>query len=253
MLPCKILHLFFIFISKNHTFAILYINNMQIFTEFINLIYPKTCVACNDLLNKDEKFICLKCLYHLPKTNFHTQPDNVVEQRFWGKVPIVRATAFFRFQKGSPFQQLLHHLKYKGEKEMGQVLGEYFATDLMSSCFATVDVIVPVPLHRNKLKKRGYNQSEWIAKGIAAKWQKPLDCDTLFRAIENPTQTKKGIFERWENVEGIFEIKNREAFNGKHVLLIDDVLTTGATIVACATAILKCENVSLSVATLAMA
>jgi len=224
-----------------------------LFTEFLNLIYPKTCVACGELLNKDEAFICLKCLYYLPKTNFHTQPDNIIEQRFWGKVPIVRATAFFRFQKGSPFQKLLHHLKYKGDKEIGQILGEYLALDLMSSDFAKFDIVVPVPLHRNKLKKRGYNQSEWIAKGIAEKLQKPLDTNTLFRAIENPTQTNKGVFERWENVEGIFEVKDYEAFKGKHVLLVDDVLTTGATIIACATAILKCEGASLSVATLSMA
>ena len=226
---------------------------MPFLSEFLNLIYPKICITCDRLLNKDEKIICLKCLYHLPKTNFHLQNDNEIEQRFWGKIPIVRATAFFHFQKGSPYQKLLHHLKYKGEKEIGQVLGEYFAVDLMSSDFAKVDVIVPVPLHRNKLKKRGYNQSEWIAKGIAEKLQKPLDTDTLFRVIENPTQTKKGVFERWENVEGIFEIKNRETFKGKHVLLVDDVLTTGATIVACATAILQCEGASVSVATLAKA
>ena len=227
---------------------------MQILSNFLNLIYPKICIACDGLLNKNETFICLKCWYHLPKTNLHTQPDNEIEQRFWGKVPIVRATAFFAFQKGSPYQKLLHHLKYKGEKEIGQIFGEEFGKELAQSPdFSAVDVIVPVPLHRKKLKKRGYNQSEWIAKGIAAKLQKPLDTDTLFRAIENPTQTNKGIFDRWENVEGIFEIKNREAFKGKHVLLVDDVLTTGATVVACATAILKCEDTKLSVATLAMA
>ena len=225
----------------------------SLLTEFLNLIYPKTCAACEGLLNKDEALICLKCLYHLPRTNFHAQPNNKMEQRFWGKFPVVRAAAFFRFQKDSPFQKLLHHLKYKGGKEIGQVLGEYFAEDLVLSDFSAVDVIVPVPLHRKRLKKRGYNQSEWIAKGIAAKLQKPLNTNTLLRVIANPTQTKKSASERWENVEGIFEIKDREAFKNRHVLLVDDVLTTGATIVACATAILQCEGARLSVATLAIA
>ncbi|MDR0871886.1 MAG: ComF family protein [Prevotellaceae bacterium] len=226
----------------------------NIFSALLSIFYPNTCATCGDLLEKHEKCICLKCLYHLPKTNLHLQKDNELEQRFWGKVPIFRVAAFFYFEKGSPFQKLLHHLKYKGEKEIGIMLGEYMGVDLRQSAdFAAVDVVVPVPLHRNKMKTRGYNQSELLAKGIAAKLQKPLDTDTLFRAIENPTQTKKGVLERWENVEGIFCVKNKETFADKHILLVDDVLTTGATIAACAAALLQCENAKVSVASLAAA
>lgn len=223
------------------------------FSHFIHLIFPQTCVACGDVLDKNEKFVCLKCLYHLPKTYFHDQAENEIEKRFWGKAPIERATAFFHFQKGSPFQKILHHLKYKGDKEIGLVLGKQLGTELATSNhFSSIDVIVPVPLHPKKLKKRGYNQSEWLAKGIAEKMNKPIDVENLYRAIENPTQTKKGLYERWENVNGIFELNNLDKFNNKHILLVDDVLTTGATIEACAKAILKSQNIKISVVTLAV-
>lgn len=223
------------------------------FTDFLNLLFPKTCISCGDVLDKKEDHICLKCLYHLPKTYLHDQPDNEIEKRFWGKVQIERASAFFYFKKGSSFQQLLHHLKYKGDKEIGEVLGKQIGIDLVSTPdFSSVDVIVPVPLHKKKLRKRGYNQSEWIAKGIAARMEKPIDTANLYRTVENQTQTKKGIYERWENVNGIFALKDNEIFRDKHILLVDDVLTTGSTIEACAKAILQSENAKVSVITLAV-
>ena len=224
------------------------------FLHFFNLLFPNVCVACGDALNANEEQICLQCLYYLPKTNFHDTPENEMEQRFWGKVPIKRAAALFYFNKESSVQAILHQLKYKGNKEIGEILGRQLGITLNRCAdFQNIDVIVPVPLHRNKLRKRGYNQSEWIAKGIAQKWNKPLDTDNLFRAIENPTQTKKGLYERWENVNDIFKLKDNSAFQEKHVLLVDDVMTTGATLEACAKAVLQSQNAKVSAAALAIA
>ena len=219
------------------------------FPHFFNLLFPQVCVACGDALDKNEEYICLKCLYHLPKTNFHNISENEMEQRFWGKTPIERATAFFHFNKESSVQKILHQLKYKGNKEIGELFGKQIGIEF---CW-NVDIIVPVPLHAKRLRQRGYNQSEWIAKGISKQWNKPLDVENLYRAIENPTQTKKGLYERWENVNDIFKIKDSAKFRNKHILLVDDVMTTGATIEACAKAILQSGNTKVSMITLAIA
>ena len=224
------------------------------FHDFIHLLFPNLCIVCNENLQKNEQHICVRCLYEIPKTNFHLLTDNPIEKRFWGKVPIFRGTAFFYFQKGSPFQKLLHALKYKGNKEIGEVLGRYAAADLLDSPdFRDVDVIIPVPLHPKKFKKRGYNQSEWIAKGMSEILNKPQDSTTLYRVRENTTQTKKTVFERYENTEGIFELLDKNTFSGKHVLLVDDVLTTGSTLEACIKALLKTDTIKVSIFTLAVA
>jgi len=222
--------------------------------DFFNLLYPDLCVVCSENLLKNEQHICLSCLSSIPKTNYHLHPDNPIEKRFWGKVPIYRATAFFFFQKGSAFQKLLHALKYKGNKEIGEKIGKYAAVDLLESVdFSSVDVIIPVPLHPGKYKKRGYNQSEWIGKGLSEILGKPQDTTTLKRIKENTTQTKKSVFERFENTEGIFECSNTETLTGMHVLLVDDVLTTGSTLEACINALLKTEGIKVSVFTIAVA
>jgi len=224
------------------------------FRDFINLLFPDLCIVCNENLQKNEQHICVNCLYGIPKTNFHLLPDNPIEKRFWGKVPIFRGTAFFYFHKGSPFQKLLHALKYKGNKEIGEVLGKHAAADLLDSIdFSDVDVIIPVPLHPKKFKKRGYNQSEWIAKGMSEILNIPQDSTTLYRVRENTTQTKKTVFERYENTEGIFELLDKNTFSGKHVLLVDDVLTTGSTLEACIKALLKTDTIKVSIFTLAVA
>ena len=222
--------------------------------DFFNLLYPNLCVVCGENLQRNEQHICLTCLNAIPKTNYHLQPDNPIEKRFWGKVPVYRATAFFFFQKGSPFQKLLHALKYKGNKEIGELIGKYAAIDLLDSPdFKSVDVIIPVPLHPSKYKKRGYNQSEWIGKGLSLILEKPQDFSTLLRIKENTTQTKKSVFERYENTEGIFECADLNTLEGKHVLLVDDVLTTGSTIEACINALLKIDGIKISIFTLAVA
>jgi ComF family protein len=190
----------------------------------------------------------------LPVSNFHWHPGNKVEQLFWGRVHIENATAFFAFNKGSNYQHLIHFIKYKGLKELGFETGRRFGISLLESIrFSSVDVIVPVPLHPKKQKLRGYNQSEWIAKGISASMKKPVSIDNLKRNLHTSTQTRKNRFERWENVENIFEVTRPDEFAGKHILLIDDVVTTGSTLESCAFQLLQIENVKVSIATLAFA
>lgn len=222
--------------------------------ELFNLMFPNLCVVCNNNLTQNEQHICFSCLHNIPKTNFHLLRDNDIEKRFWGKVPIFRATSFFYFQKGSSYQKLLHSLKYKGNKEIGEILGKYAGSDLLESQdFCSVDVIIPVPLHPKKFKLRGYNQSEWIANGLSTVLAKPIDLCTLHRTLENTTQTKKSVFERYENTEGVFGLTNTETLSGKHILIVDDVLTTGSTLEACIKELLKVKDIRISVFTLAVA
>ena len=229
----------------------------MLFPNFINdliaLFYPNICAACSEPLVQNEQLLCTTCRYELPKTNYHTNPDNEVAQIFWGRVPITYASAHFYFQKGGRVQELLHKLKYKGQQNIGIELGKMIGRDLRSSPFNEIDVIIPVPLHKNKKKKRGYNQSECIASGLSEALKKPLNTDTLYRIVANPTQTKKHRYERWNNVEGIFDLTDPEKIADKHILLIDDVITTGATLEACASTLLLARNVKVSILALAKA
>lgn len=198
--------------------------------------------------------MCFECWQDLPVTNFHLRPDNKVAQLFWGRVNITMATAFFSYKKGSKYQQLIHFTKYKGLKELGYETGKKFAYHLLESPeFAKIDVIMPVPLHPKKEKKRGYNQSEWIARGIAEVLKKPIDTKTLYRRVFTLTQTNRNRYERWQNVETVFGITNPKGIENKHVLLVDDVVTTGATLEACAIHLLKQPATEVSIATLAYA
>lgn len=218
------------------------------------LLFPRLCVTCGDKLIEQENWICLHCLHHIPRTNYHLESGNPVAQLFYGRVQIEHATAFFRFSKGSDYQKLLHSLKYKGMKEIGSEIGKHFAIDLMKSPgFSAVDVVCPVPLHPEKEKKRGYNQSWWIASGIARQMELDFSDDNLKRLTATETQTRKNRFERWQNVEGIFGLSNPDAFAGKHILLIDDVVTTGSTLEACAQTIISQSGAKVSIATLATA
>lgn len=222
--------------------------------DLAELFFPTLCITCSDRLISQEKFLCMNCWHDLPVTNFHLNRDNKVAQLFWGRVEIENATSFFSYKKGSRYQQLIHFVKYKGLKELGFETGRKFGFALLNSeDFRNVDFIVPVPLHPKKQKKRGFNQSDWIARGIADTLQKPISTDNLFREIFTSTQTRKNRFERWQNVEGIFGLKNPENFTDKHILLIDDVVTTGSTLEACAFQILKQGDTKVSIATLAFA
>ncbi|PCI94382.1 MAG: amidophosphoribosyltransferase [Flavobacteriales bacterium] len=222
------------------------------FNDFFNLIFPKLCCACNTTLLKNEKVICVNCVLTLPKTNFHLDKENPVNKVFWGRVQVEMATSFYLFSKKSRVQHLLHQLKYKGGKYVGAVVGELLGNDLKKAkYFKGIDFVIPVPLHKNKLKKRGYNQSEWIAKGVAEAMNISINTTTLFRKEDSQTQTRKSRYKRWENVGEIFGIATNE-LEGKKVLLIDDVVTTGATIEACAQVLIK-QNCKVYVATIAYA
>lgn len=191
---------------------------------------------------------------NLPRTKLYAYNDNPVEKLFWGKIPLERATSFLYYRKGSDLRYLLYRLKYHGQKEIGEVMGRYMATEMLpSGFFSDIDVIVPIPLHPRKQRLRGYNQSEWIARGISAVTALPLDIHSVIRCKNTATQTRKTTFERWENVDGTFTVRFPERVVGKHLLIVDDVLTTGATIVACASALAEVEGVRISVLTLAVA
>ncbi|MEA3445078.1 MAG: phosphoribosyltransferase family protein [Bacteroidota bacterium] len=222
--------------------------------DLLHLVYPKICVACGENLLSHEDHICTSCLFNLPKTNYHQTNENPIAQLFWGRVKIFRACSYFFFNKGSKFQKLIHKLKYEGKKEIGYELGLHFGSDLASSeDFSSVDIIIPVPLHESKEKLRGYNQSTWIAQGISASMDKPVDSENLKRLKANETQTKKSRFERWENVKSVFQVLDTKAFENKHILLVDDVVTTGSTLEACAQELARINNIKISIATLAAA
>ena len=223
-------------------------------SDLIEMFFPKLCITCGERLISQEKYLCLNCWLDLPVTNFHLNPENKVAQLFWGRVQIENATSFFSYKKGSRYQQLIHFIKYKGVKELGFETGKRFGLVLTETKeFNDIDIVVPVPLHPRKQKKRGFNQSDWIAAGIAEGLQKPVSKNNLFRKVFTSTQTRKNRFERWQNVEDIFEIKHPEKFSGKHILLVDDVVTTGSTLEACAFQLLKNSDVKVSIATLAFA
>lgn len=225
-----------------------------ILNHFLELFYPKLCLVCEQKLISQEYFICLKCLLHLPRTNFHKMKDNPMEELFYGRIHIERASALFEFKKGSPYQKILHHLKYRGMKELGEFMGIHFAHQLKNSEFIkSLDFICPVPLHPKRERKRGYNQSYHLAKGLSDTLDIPLENQVLKRKIHSTTQTRKNRFERWQNVDGIFEVQNIHVFQNKHILLLDDVVTTGATLEACSQTIIKNCNAKISIATLAIA
>jgi ComF family protein len=222
--------------------------------DFISLIYPRICASCGNSLWKKEEVICTFCHYHLPKTSFHLEEDNPVSRLFWGRVNLEGAAAFLSFNKGSRVQKLIHQLKYKGRKDIGISLGYRYGQLLVNSpVFSSVSVIVPVPLHPKKLQKRGYNQSEQVAIGLADAMKIPFDKHTLVRIKATETQTRKSRFHRWENVKEIFSVTEPGNFINQHILLVDDVITTGATLESCIMAIASIPGCKVSVAALATA
>ncbi len=223
-------------------------------SDFIGLLYPELCAACNKNLFKQETVLCSKCLYDLPRTHFHKVPGNPIEQAFWGRIEIERGAAFYFFKKASKYQHLLHSLKYHKRKDIGIELGRQYGSDLSEEIdFTEIDYIIPVPLHKKKLHKRGFNQSEIIGKGLEEFLPAQMRTDFLYRKIFTETQTRKSRYERWENVEDVFGVDKPEELEGKHILLVDDVITTGATIEGCAQVLKKAANVKISVVSLAYA
>lgn len=211
-------------------------------------------MSCGKSLFKYEKCICTFCMYHLPKTNFHIEEDNTVIRLFWGKAPVHSAASLFYFYKKGRVQQLIHRLKYKGQKDIGIFLGDFYGRELLKSpLFNTAEYIIPVPLHPKKEKTRGYNQSEIFASGLSQSMKIPVDARTLIKKSATETQTRKSRFGRWENVNEVFEIRESGHLANKHVLLVDDVITTGSTIESCILHLSKIPGVRISVASIAYA
>lgn len=222
--------------------------------DFIGLVFPRICIACGNSLWKHEEVICDSCLYHLPRTNFHLSDDNPVNRIFWGRAGILHAASFLLFNKGSKVQHLIHALKYKGRKDVGIFLGTEYGRDLKNcSGFSDVSIILPVPLHKKKYLKRGYNQSEQFAIGLSGVMGIPYACHYLYRKYSSETQTRKSRFKRWQNVNEIFGVRETEKIAGNRVLLVDDVVTTGATLEACVNALSSIPGVTICLATIAYA
>jgi ComF family protein len=217
-------------------------------------LFPNLCNACGMHLYGDEKVICLHCLHDLPFTDFHLHQDNLVAKQLWGRLPFEAAMAMLYFKKGTKIQQLIHNLKYKGQTAVGVTLGRLLANKLRESPhYQGIDYLVPVPLHPKKERQRGYNQSSYIADGMAERMQVPVCKNQLIRKRLTETQTKKSRYTRYENMLTVFEVVKPAIFQNKHILLIDDVITTGSTIEACGNSLLKSGVNKLSIASVAFA
>lgn len=220
----------------------------------LHLFYPQLCVFCNRSLNRDERTLCLHCILKLPRTNFHAHVENKASDIFIGRLPIVNTTSFVYFTKDGMIQDLLHSFKYEGKQELGRLFGMLLATELKECNWTNdIDAIVPIPLHKKKERKRGFNQAVLFADGIAETLNIPVVNGAVIRTKFTASQTTKSRIERIENVTDAFAVKNKESIKGKHLLLVDDVLTTGATIESCALELLKVEGVKVSIATIALA
>ena len=225
-----------------------------IFNDLLDLAYPRLCPVCEERAVSPVQPVCLACLAHLPRTNFHRWENNPVNGVFTGRLNLVGATAYLYFEKTGITQSLLHALKYQGNTAIGELLGRIASRDLCNSEFMRdIDYLIPVPLHPDKLKLRGYNQSLYIARGLGRETEKRVLPDALQRLRHTDSQTRKGRFERWLNVEKLFAVQQPEQLQDKHILLVDDVLTTGATLESCARGLLRVRGVRISVFTAAFA
>jgi ComF family protein len=224
----------------------------DLWDDFISLLFPRLCYGCGNHLMRNETFICTECYILIPRTNYHLKADNPVARLFWGRCMIERAAAFSFYTKDSRIRRLIHQLKYKGVKEVGTELGRIYGNSLKSSGFLDqIDLIIPVPLHPAKIRQRGFNQSDLISVGISDATGIPSDSGILIRNSASKTQTRKSRYDRWTNVQDIFRVTDQDRLKNKHILLVDDVITTGSTVEACASEILKVENAKVSVAALA--
>lgn len=224
------------------------------FNALVSLFFPKVCYACLNLLHDNEDSICIDCRHDLPVTNFHFNNDATALKVFYGRVKVENATALFRYEKKGTVQQLIHGLKYKGYEKIGLVLGDWLGSELQTlENYKSVDVVIPVPLHKKKLRSRGYNQvakfGQQIALALGADYK-----DGVLKKVTNTTsQVNKKRLARWNNSDELFTIQNTPSIENKHLLLVDDIITTGATLEACITVLSQAKNVKISVATMAIA
>lgn len=217
--------------------------------SFLDFIYPRYCAACNNLLLTNENELCLSCNYELPQTNLHKQKDNQVEQLFWGKIKIEFASSYLFYTKGNITQEVIQKFKYRGRKNIGYIWGKQYGNEI-KEYLDDIDFIIPIPLHEKKLKKRGFNQSEYFGKGLSESAKIPIETQLLTRKIYTETQTKRSRIDRWENVKSIFEVTDKDKIQGKHILLVDDIVTTGSTIESAVLTLQGEATVKISVLTL---
>jgi ComF family protein len=225
----------------------------SVLRDVMSLMLPRTCLACGRALLENEGCVCLACRYNMPLTSFAKRKDNPIKLLFENVLDVESAAAMFWFVGGTEWQRIVHNFKYYGRWFFAQKMGEWLGEELLESGnFSDIDLIIPIPLHYRRRLHRGYNQSEQLALGVVRKMGVKCDFRSVCRRQYNDSQTSKSRSERWDNVESIFEVRRAEKLRGKHILLIDDVLTTGATMASCALAIVKaCEgDVRISIATL---
>lgn len=219
--------------------------------DFFSLFYPEVCLACGEGIAEKEEFVCNSCLYKLPKTEYHNQPNNLLAKAFYGRAEVKAAAAYCYYAKGGMVQDLVHEIKYKGKKELGNAFGKWYGAELKHApAFSELDYIIPVPLHPQKLKRRGYNQSACFAQGLSTVMKVPVLPNGLKRIKNTETQTNKSRFSRWENVKDVFAVDDKEQLQNKHVLLVDDIITTGATMEACIHVLNAIPVASVSVASI---
>jgi len=226
----------------------------NIFSDTLHLFYPHVCNGCGSDILSEENLLCLKCINSLPHTHFAQHANNIIEKIFWGRIALAAAHSEFYFAKESLIQELIHQLKYKNNQAIGIYLGALMGTNLLNSNrFNKIDALIPLPLYPGKERKRGYNQATVICKGMSSVMNIPVLTGNVVRRNFTETQTRKHRTERWDNVAESFLIKNEKVLIGKQLLLVDDVITTGATLEAAGNVILKVKDVSLSIAALAFA
>lgn len=220
--------------------------------DFISLFYPRYCRACLDALVKGEELICTQCLLEMPRSDYHLVQDNPFFRKFRGRLPVTRVMTLYKFVKESRVQQVLHALKYKQQPELGELLGRVYGQDLLEADYSEAfDLIIPVPLHESRRRIRGYNQSEEFGKGLSQKLVVPCSDAFMERSAKTQTQTHKSRVSRWDNVSRVFRVVAPEQVSERRVLLVDDVVTTGATLEACGQALLAAGCRELSIACIA--
>ncbi|MGV3761508.1 ComF family protein [Parapedobacter sp.] len=224
------------------------------FNDFTALFFAQACAGCDAPLVDGEKHICTSCWYHLPETHAHEDQHNSSARQLWGRVRIEAVASYWYFREASRVKRIIHHLKYRNRPEIGTVIGQRYGAILADAApFNQADVIVPVPLHPKKLRKRGYNQSMFFAKGLAHSMRLPVVEHGIIRRRATQSQTRKNRYERYENMLETFEANDIGGIAAQHVLLVDDVLTTGATLEACAGTLLENGAAKVSAVTIAKA
>lgn len=224
----------------------------SVFSAFSHLLYPSLCFGCGDNEIGEHEFICTHCLSSLPYTEFEKIRNNPIEKLFWGRTNIKFACSTFYYVEQTPLQQLIHQVKYKDQQKLGIYLGTAMG-NLLNPVFSEneVDLLIPMPLHPKKLKKRGYNQASLLCDGISKTTGRKYDEEVLVRTENTSTQTKKSRLERWENVHTVFSVNDSNKIRDKHILLVDDVITTGASTEACAQTLLNAGSKSVAICSLA--